>query len=169
MPKRLSLVLLAFLVAAPAALAGTSANGDGVFELKDVDAAKVVLTGTRGAIWGQVDKGTLRVTDLNVDDNVAPQVSCSVACSISILPTDSTVKIYTGKNIHFRFSGAKYRFTIVGSGVDVTAVGVGQAALIGDPDVDDPGYYAIDDGKWLQVPLLRKLVTFGVQPVVAGP
>ena len=50
----------------------------------------------------------------------------------------------------------------------MTAVGVGQVKLTGDPDAFDDGDYAIDDGKWQAVPLLLKTVTFGVQPV-AGP
>ena len=36
-------------------------------------------------------------------------------------------------------------------------------------DAADTGDYAIDDGKWIQVPLLKRYVTFGVQPVVTGP
>lgn len=163
---RLPFLLLVSLLVVPAAFAATRANGDGVFELKDVDASRLVITGTRGAIWGQIDKGTLRVTNLSLDDNLAPQVSGAQPTQSTL---DPNVKIYTGKNIHFRFSGAKYRFSIVGSGVDLTAVGVGQASLIGNPDALDPGYYSIDDGKWVSVPLLKKVVTFGVQPVVTGP
>jgi hypothetical protein len=158
--------MLCSLLAVPAAFAATRASGDGVFELKDVDAYRVVITGTRGAIWGQIDKGTLKVTDLNLDDNLAPQVSGAESTQSTL---DPGVKIYSGKNIHFRFTGGKYKFSITGTGIDVTAVGVGQAALTGDPDSFDPGYYAVDDGKWVQVPLLRKLVTFGVQPVTTGP
>jgi hypothetical protein len=165
---RLPLVLLCSLLVVPAAFAASRANGDGVFELNSVNAQRVVIAGTRGAIWGQIDKGTLRVTDLNADDSLFPQVSGAEQVIWS--PFDPTVTTYIGKNIHFRFSGAKYRFTITQStGVDVTAVGVGQAWLVGDPDALDTGYYAIDDGKWTSVPLLKKAVTFGVQPVVAGP
>ena len=162
-----TLLLLCSLLVVPAAFAAGRANGDGVFELNGVNAQRVIITGTRGAIWGQIDKGRLVVTDLNLDDNLAPQVSG--ADQIQWTP-DPSVMIYSGKNIHFRFSGGKYRFSIVGSGIDVTAVGVGQASLVGDPDVVDTGYYAVDDGKWTSVPLLKKLVPFGVQPVTTtGP
>jgi hypothetical protein len=154
------------LLVAPAAFAATRANGDGVFELNNVNAQRVVITGTRGAIWGQIDKGKLVVTDLNLDDTATPQVSGADQVQWTL---DPSVTIYSGKNIHFRFSGARYKFVIVGAGIDVTAVGVGQASLTGDPDAFDTGSYAIDDGKWTSVPLLKKSVTFGVQPVVAGP
>jgi hypothetical protein len=162
---RITLAILCSLLVVPAALAAPRASGDGVFELNNVNAQRVVITGTRGAIWGQIDKGKLIVTDLNPDDNAAPQVSGAD----QIVSLDPTLTIYTGKNIHFRFSGAKYKFVIAGSGIDVTAVGVGQAALTGDPEAYDTGYYAVDDGKWTSVPLFRKIVPFGVQPVVPGP
>jgi hypothetical protein len=153
------------LVVVPTALAGARATGDGVFELNDVSAQRVIISGTRGAIWGQIDKGSLKVTDLNLDDNLAPQVSGAEEMQWTL---DPNVIIYSGKNIHFRFSGAKYRFSIVGSGIDVSAVGVGQVSLVGDPYALDTGEYAIDDGKWISVPLLKKTVTFGVQPTTTA-
>jgi hypothetical protein len=166
-PNRLILVALCSLLAVPAAFAAPNATGDGVFELKDVDATRVTIAGTRGAIWGQIDSGTLRVTDMNLDDNLAPQVS---GAEYTQSTADPGVKIYSGTNIHFRFSGGKYRFALVNSvGVDVTAVGVGQATMAGDPYSFDPGSYAVDDGKWQPVPLVKKLVTFGVQTVVTTP
>jgi hypothetical protein len=166
-PTRLTLALLCSLFVVPAATAAPRATGDGVFELKDVDASRIQITGTRGAIWGQIDSGTLRVTDLNPDDNLWPQVS---GAEYTEATADPAVKVYYGQNIHFRFSGGKYRFTITGStGVDATAVGVGQVQMTGDPYSFDPGSYAIDDGKWQPVPLVKKLVTFGVQPIFATP
>jgi hypothetical protein len=157
---RLTLVLLCGLLFVPAAFAAAQATGDGVLELKAVN-GRVGITGQRGAIWGQLDKGTLRVVDQNPDDNLNAYVSgCPGTPGL-----DPEVTIYTCKNIHFRFIGGKYRFNISGTGIDVTAVGVGQAWLTGDPDQTDTGEYAIDDGKWQPVPLVKKLVTFGLQPV----
>jgi hypothetical protein len=162
---RLTFVLLCSLVLAPAAMAGVRTTGDGVLELKGVNATKVAITGQKGAIWGQLDKGVLKVVDLNPDDNLNAYVSGG-----TIIPdTDPTLTVYSGKNIHFRFIGGKYRFIIQGSGIDVTAVGVGQASLTGDPDQVDTGTYAIDDGKWQQVPYLKKLVTFGTPQPVTTP
>ena len=165
MSIRLPLTVLSCLVLAPTAVAASQATGDGVLELKAVNATKVVIQGSRGAIWGQVDKGTLRVVDPNPDDNLVALVSGAE----QIRPTlDPGVTLYIGKNIHFRFSGARYGFSISGTGIDVTAVGVGRAWLTGAGSVDD-GDYAVDDGKWVGVPLLKKLVTFGVQPIPTTP
>jgi len=161
---RLTLVLLCSLLLAPAAFAAAHATGDGVLELKGVN-GKVTITGQRGAIWGQLDKGTLRVVDVNPDDNLNAYVSGAVGTA----GLDPGVTIYgPGKNIHFRFIGGKYRFTILCTCIEVAAVGAGQAYLTGDTGQADTGEYAIDDGKWQPVPLLKKLVTFGVQPAT-GP
>jgi hypothetical protein len=161
---RLTILLLCGLVLAPAAFAATNTTGDGVLELKGVN-GRVAVTGQRGAIWGQVDKGTVRVVDLNPDDNLNAYVSgCAGTPGI-----DPGVTTYSCKNIHFRFIGGKYRFVITGTGIDVTAVGVGQAYLTGDPEQLDSGEYAVDDGKWQDVPLLKKLVTFGTPQPVSAP
>ncbi len=65
--RRLCLILLCGLVAVPAALAAASAPGDGVLELSKVN-GNVVVTGTRGTLWGQIDKGRLVVSDPIVGD-----------------------------------------------------------------------------------------------------
>jgi hypothetical protein len=163
---RLTLVLLCSLALAPAAVAASNTTGDGVLELKDVNAVRVGITGQRGAIWGQLDKGTLKVVDVNPDDNLNAYVSGG-----TIVPDpDPTVTIYTGKNIHFRFIGGKYRFVITNaSGIDVTAVGLGQSYLTGDPAALDTGQYAVDDGKFQDVPLFRKYVPFGTPQPVTTP
>jgi hypothetical protein len=166
--RRLSFTLLCCLILAPAAFAATGATGDGVLELRDVNASKVTIRGLKGVIWGQLDKGTLVVTDLNPDDNLAALVSGGTKTT-SLEPGVITYT-YTGKNIHFRFPGGKYLFTIVGAGIDLTAVGVGRAWLSGDPLVADDGDYAVDGGKWQPVPLLKKSVPFGLQPPpIASP
>jgi hypothetical protein len=162
---RLPLLLLCGLLLAPVALAAEHATGDGVLELKAVNATRVSIQGTCGAIWGQVDRGTVRVYDPNPDDNLVALVSGAEQVRTTL---DPGVTIYSGTNIHFRFSGARYGFTIAGLGIDVTAVGVGKAWLTGAGSFDD-GDYAIDDGNWQPVPLFKKLVTFGAQPVTTTP
>ena len=162
--RKASLILLCGLILAPGALAAartTGAVGDGVLELRDVNATKANIY-AKGAVWGQLDNGQLKVTDFNPDDNITAQVSGAESKRTTLEPG---VTIYTGKNIHFRFTGNRYiKFSIIGSGIDVTAVGVGRTSLIGDPEWYDDGDYAVDNGKWQPVPLVAKVVTFGVQP-----
>jgi hypothetical protein len=162
--RKASLILLCGLILAPGALAAartTGAVGDGVLELRDVNATKANIY-AKGAVWGQLDNGQLKVTDFNPDDNITAQVSGAESKRPTLEPG---VTIYTGKNIHFRFTGNRYiKFSIIGSGIDVTAVGVGRTSLIGDPEWYDDGDYAVDNGKWQPVPLVAKVVPFGVQP-----
>jgi hypothetical protein len=164
--RRLCLILLCGLVAVPAALAGARVTGDGVLELSRVDGAAVV-TGTRGTLWGQLDKGRLIVTDPIVGDG---QVLVSGWESIKPGAIDGTT-VYSGTDIRFRVTGGKYKLNIKGVGIDLTAVGVGTAQLAGDLLATDPGNYALDSGKWTPVPSFpaSRFIQFGVQPTMVPP
>jgi hypothetical protein len=166
--RRLFVTLLVCgLVAAPAALAFPTAAGDGILELRAVDAA-VTING-KGALWGQMDSGRLIVTDpVDGDGNI--YVS---GAEHSYNKSDSTT-IYWGKDIHFRITGGTYqlRFKALNGdaaldpsahGIDLTAVGIGKMTITGDAFSDDPGDYALDGGKWKPVPLLQTTYPFGDQ------
>jgi hypothetical protein len=159
--RRLSITLLCGLILAPAALAATRASGDGVLELRSV-AGTAALSG-KGAIWGQLDKGALAVTDSNLGDGVI-LVSGAEHTYASTKLDDTTV--YTGKDLHFRFVGVgKYKLLIKGTGIDLTAVGVGTTTLTGDTRVDDDGDYAVDGLKWKPVVFIGTVVNFGTQRI----
>ena len=161
--RRLCLILLCGLVAVPAALAAARAPGDGVLELSKVNGT-VVVAGTRGTLWGQIDKGKLVVTDPIAGDG---QVLVSGAETKHPGVLDGTT-IYGGTDIRFRVTGGKYRLSLKGTGIDLTAVGVGTAQVSGDLLAETPGNYALDSGKWIPVPYFpaSRLVLFGVQPTV---
>ena len=161
--RRLSFTLLCGLLLAPAALAGARATGDGVVELQAVSAT-VTIVG-KGALWGQVDQGRLYVTD-PIDTDGVVYVSGADKAPRSI---GDTTTVYIGKNMHFRVTGGTYRLTFSRSvGIDLTAVGVGKAFMVGDPTADSTGTYALDGGNWTPVPLVRNIVPFGVQPSLTG-
>lgn len=163
--RRLSLILLSCLIVAPAALAGARAAGDGVLELRSVDGT--VLVAGKGVVWGQMDKGRLAVNDL-----VAGDGEILVSGAVQKHPGScEQCTVYTGRDIHFRVTGGRYRLFFQGAGIDFSAVGVGSAQLTGDLMVDDTGDYALDGGKWTAVPWLKHIVYFGVQPAPApaGP
>jgi len=159
--RRLCLTLLAALVAVPAAVAASHAAGDGVLELRAVY-GNVAVVGTRGIVYGQMDSGKLIVTDpLGGDGGIFVSGAERTRPGLN-----DDVTIYAAKNIHFRVTGGKYKLQFVhGSGIDFTAVGVGTALLTGDLTAEDTGQYAIDGGKWIEVPWLQRSVTFGEQPV----
>jgi hypothetical protein len=163
--RRLCLTLLVALVAVPAALAAPRATDDGVLELRAVYGNALVI-GSRGILFGQMDSGKLIVTDPVFGDG-AIFVSGAERTRPGI---NDNVTIYSGKNIHFRVTGGRYRLQFVkGSGIDFTAVGIGQALLTGDLTADDTGQYAIDGGKWIDVPWFQRSVVFPELPDPTAP
>jgi len=164
--RRLSLILLCGLIVAPAALAGASATGDGVLELRAVDGT-VVITG-KGVVWGQLDKGKLVVNDLVAGDG---DILVS-GWERKVPGSCDACTVYSGKDLHFRVTGGRYKLWFLqAAGIDLSAVGVGAAQLTGDVTVDNAGDWALDGGKWTAVPWLKRAVYFGVQPAPApaGP
>ena len=173
--RRLPVILLCALMVAPAAFAAGRATGDGVLELKAVyGTVQFGKEGqpARGALWGQMDKGKLVVTDPVATDPQTIFVSgWEHKSPPTVLDTGATVTTYWGSNLHFRVTGGKYRLLFSGQGLDLTAIGVGVAYLNGDDDVLDPGYFARDSGDWQPIPLASPTtgvrgvpVPFGTQP-----
>lgn len=164
--RRLCLTMLCGLVAIPAALAAAHATGDGVLELKAVTGT-VVLTGSRGTVWGQLDKGKLVVTDPVANDGAIYVSGATAAPGKSEIVT-----VYTGRDIHFRVTRGRYKLAFRGSGsdvsavgIDLTAVGVGSIQMTGDAFANETGKYAVDNsGKWNTVPVWQITRQFGVQP-----
>ena len=140
----------------PAAFAAAGATGDGVLELRDVDASKVTIRGTKGVIWGQLDKGT--------SGGDRPQSRRQPGCARQRRDEDDRASDPTAspptpaRTSTFASPAASISSRIIGTGIDLTAVGVGRAWLAGDPDALDDGDYAIDGGKWQPVPLVKKSV-----------
>ncbi len=163
--RRLCLILLCGLVAVPAALAAARAPGDGVLELSKVNGT-VVVAGTRGRCGAR----STRASSSSPTRSPAT-AKCSSAARSPRRPgvLDGTT-IYGGTDIRFRVTGGKYRLSLKGTGIDLTAVGVGTAQLSGDLLAETPGNYALDSGKWIPVPYFpaSRLVLFGVQPTAAG-
>jgi hypothetical protein len=157
--RRLSLIMLVCLLALPAAaLAARADKGDGVFEMKAANGT-FTLTG-KGVLLGQMDKGTLRVQDLTPNDGLRPLVSADH----SRLTDDLNAMLYWGTDIHFKVTGGKYQLRFKGSGVDLTAVGVGIADLTGSKLVLDSGSWSLDGGKWTLLSPVERFVPYGVQP-----
>jgi hypothetical protein len=174
--RRLPVILLCALVVVPTAVAASRATGDGVLELKSVyGTVQFGKEGqaARGVLWGQMDKGRLTVIDPVGSDAQTIFVSGYEHKSVPKVDdlTGAIITVYSGVNLHFRVTGGKYRLLFNGLGIDLTAIGVGVAYLNGDDTAIDPGYFAIDSGKWLPVPLAAPTAVrgvpepFGTQPV----
>jgi hypothetical protein len=158
--RRLSLILLVALVVLPStALAARDATGDGVFELKAANGTFIV--GGRGVIWGQMDKGSMRVTALDPNAQIAVSGADKPPTKA---PDDPTATIYSGTDIHFRATSGRFRIRFRGLGIDLTAIGIGNAVLTGSPMSLDPGDFSLDGGKWQPIAWDYKVEPFGVQP-----
>jgi hypothetical protein len=161
--RRLCLTLLCGLVAVPAALGAVGATGDGVLEVSNANGI-VVLNGIRGTAWGQLARGSLVVTDTVPGDGL---IMVSGAEKTTPGAADNQT-VYSGRYLHFRVTGGKYKLRFTGSGIDLTAVGVGSVKFIGDAFAVDTGDYALDNsGKWNPVPVYPTVKSFGVQPAPA--
>ena len=158
--RRLCIILLACLAAVPAALAATRSPGDGVLELRAVYGSATI--NARGVVWGQMDKGTLTVTDPVAGDG---DVLVNGADKPPRYLPDGSVQ-YMGRDLHFRITGGTYKLQFANaSGIDLTTVGVGKATILPDWTVDDDGDYAVDGGKWKAIPFYDTLyLRFGVKP-----
>jgi hypothetical protein len=160
--QRLCLTLLVSALALPAAaLAGAQAAGDGTLVVRDANATRIEITG-RGTVFGHVDKGTLKVTDYNIEDARDPEVNGKVT-SWPVNASGTTWQ-YQGRDIRFRFFGGRYKIVLTGSGIDVSALGKGTATLIGAGTSDD-GDYAVNGGKFASLEAFLPTTTkFGATP-----
>ncbi len=170
--RRLSFtMLLLTLVCVPAALAGGTAVGDGALSVINASGSITVIG--KGTIYGQIDKGTVTVTDPDPTDG-PPMV---VVGAEHTHPAGGHVTIYSGKDITFRGFSGRYKLVISSaSGVDFLAVGVGKAWLKADPTLGPVGNYTVDGAKMQPLPATSAValpagttwaglvVPFGVQP-----
>jgi hypothetical protein len=170
--RRSLVILMCSLVAVPAALAGRTASGDGVLELKAVYGKVTIgkpLQPARGLLWGQMDNGKLSVQDPVAGDGKILVTGWDTRVltppAADGTPAQTT---YTGTNIHFRITGGKYRLIFKGSGIDLTAIGAGVAVINASETALDAGYFAVDSGDWTSAPLfVVKSVPFGTQTTPA--
>jgi len=170
--RRFFVILVCALAVVPTAFAAARATGDGVLELRAVNGSVAIGKEgqpARGLAWGQMDKGKLVVVDPTPTDGQIFVSGFEHKSVTTVADTGATVTTYSGTNIHFRVTGGKYRLAFIGSGIDLTAVGVGVAYLAGDILAADSGDYSVDSGKWIPVPVYvlspRTLaVPFGTQP-----
>lgn len=107
----------------------------------------------RGVVLGRLTSGTLRVTDLTPRDRFVPTVSGRKVTAQRIGPKTT---LYRGVGIRFKVLGGRYRLVLRGSGMSVSAVGVGEVVLDGDSRWigDDVGVFSLDGVDCVMAPEL---------------
>ena len=123
--RKVVLVVLLALALPAAASARPVERGDGTLAVKN--ASGTIQVRAKGSILGRIDSGSLTITDWNPNDAADPQV---YGAERTINQNDQTT-IYRGKNIRFRFVSGRYTIKIVGTGINLAAVGSGTLRLVG--------------------------------------
>jgi hypothetical protein len=112
-------------------------GGDGTMLIKD--GIGTVKVSAKGGVIGHFGEGVLTVRDPNPDDNVSEIVT---GADRSHAVNDQVTK-YWGKDVRFRYIGGRFTITILGSDIDLSAIGKGTVALVGKGTADD-GTYSVN-------------------------
>ncbi len=148
-----ALTLLALAISASVAAGAAKAPGGSL--LIEDGRGLVRITG-KGVLVGRMEKGTLEIVDLSATDQWSPRVNG--------IPRGKLVTL-RGKNVSFYVPGGRYRLTARGTGLSISARGVGTVTLEGDPDpVGDTGTYAIGDTASEPLPVESTTALFGSKP-----
>ena len=131
---RLALVFLCLLaLAVPAGWAATRPAGS----LSIEDGRGTIVLQGKGIVIGRLERGDVRIVDLTPIDQWSPRVNG--------IPRGRTVWT-RGKDINFYVPGGRYKITVHGDGVSISARGQGLAGLDGEPDAaGDTGTFAVGD------------------------
>jgi hypothetical protein len=139
------LALLACTLIGAAALSGSAGAVDPQSGTLSVARGKGTITvEVHGNILGRLGQGILTVTDLTPRDKFIPLVVARKMKDSRFLGPRTTR--YRGLGIRFRMVGGGYRVVIRGTGIALSAVGVGSVTLDGDrlTTFDDSGVYSLD-------------------------
>jgi hypothetical protein len=128
-------ICLLFAIAACAvpglAFAGSTAAGDGSLDVTGTGSTagasgSLFLTG-KGVAFGYVGAGAITVYGYRADGNSVP----SVSGARMKLSSDASSVVYTGTNMRFLFPGGRYKISIDGTGINISAVGNGSVWALG--------------------------------------
>jgi hypothetical protein len=143
-----SLAVLAVL-GIPAVAGAARARGS----LEVGDGRGMIVVKGRGPLLGRLDKGSLTIVDLTPNDQWSPRVNG--------VPR-GRVTSFRGKDATFYVPAGRYRITLKGEGINISARGAGTAVLDGDPDpAGETGTYAVGDAEQQPIPDDPRAVQFG--------
>ena len=152
---RLALLILVVLaLAVPASFAAVDPAGS----LSIEDGRGTVVLKGKGIVIGRVERGEVQITDLSPVDQWSPRVNG--------VPRGRTVWT-RAKDINFYVPGGRYKITVRGEGISISARGQGTGSLNGRPDTSGAtGTFAVGDDAPAAIPAAAT-VQYG-PPAVAG-
>jgi hypothetical protein len=152
MRRALVISLLTLGLGVPAvALAGDTAGDDGTLSVRS-GRGTVGLNLSRGAVIGRLARGYVKVDDWVDTDNTRIDFwGCDHTKDV-----DENTTVCGGTYIRFRLIGDRYRLTVRGSGVFLSAVGLGRVYLDGrgDPEagIFRDGVYSLNGEPYKSLP-----------------
>jgi hypothetical protein len=146
MRRLLAIAMLAGILTIPAvATASTSDANDGTLSVRN--GVGRVWIGARGAVIGRFDSGSVRIVDPIDGDPLDVQVwGAEKTRSVS-----DTTDVYSGTDVRFRIVG-RFRISVIGSDIDLSAVGTGRFGLRGNDSAGSDGVFWRNDGPLRSLP-----------------
>jgi hypothetical protein len=146
------LASLAMLVAVPVGFAGNAlADVRPVAGTLSIEGARgVVVVRGAGTVVGHLDRGELQVVDLSPNDAWTPKVNGV---------TKARTATIRGKDVNFFVPGGRYRISVKGDGVSLSARGVGVVTVKATKAGD--GTIAVGDAAPAAIPTDTTRFTFG--------
>ena len=157
--KRFSVICVLLALALPGASAARpGAPGDGTLAVRG-GVARIVIQ-VRGAVIGRLDHGSVTIKDPIADDGTGPIVN---GYEVTKDINDTTTR-WAGTNVRFRDIGGRFTLIVVGSGIDLAAVGKGNLTLLGDKNADDDGTFSVNGAAPQPILTVLQQFTFGTPP-----
>jgi hypothetical protein len=159
------ILLAAAAVAAPAAFASEVTKGDGTLSVRDGN-GKVLLSG-RVSVLGRVESGRIFFTNLEPTDLTEPDLfdTCD-----RVKPMTDLTTLCIGTKLRFRLLSVRYKVSVIGRGINLSAVGKGQATIEGADASFDDGDFAANGGPFRPITDDAVTVPFGTPAAPpAGP
>ena len=139
------LLVLACLIAAAALSVGAAGAVEPDIGVLSVERGKgVIVLELRGSMLGRLGNGVLTVTDMTPRDKYTAIVTGRKLTQVrQVGPRTAR---YRGQGLRFRMLGGRYRITVRGSGIAISAVGRGVVSLDAErlSPFEDAGVYSID-------------------------
>lgn len=157
----LTAALAAAIFAVPAALAGDT-PGDGTLSVKR-GKGKITLN-FKGTVIGRIN-GRIQVQDFKPFDDTEPQL---LGCKPKVRHPLFGVSLCRG-NVSFRILDGRYKVTLQGVGIFLSAVGYGSLTVdgIGDLGVND-GVMSLNDEPYESLPDFPKTIPLEAPPPPPG-
>jgi hypothetical protein len=142
--------LTAALVLPALALAGDGSDGT----LSVRNATGMVSVAARGTLLGHCGRCTITIVDPDPTDGAPAVVKGNFDISRQLSPTKTT---WCCESMRFKLIGGFFRIKIVGTGIDISAVATGSAAL----DNGSTGSYSVDGAPFEAMPTERTSLPLG--------